>query len=390
MDQNLVSIIEDKIKMISIFEVLNCNDDIQKEIRNVSELILTSIEKEKNNNLYMNMNDLIINYDDNIDTLEKYNQLNKKINTYLDEKTKTYKFLEYFKLMEEYIKEMRDYGFPFDINLSEQRSSVTLIHEASNQQLNNNCKIYNDLHNNAEKFSICVLFDENRNIWLNRRIDSKKDFYNYYQVAGGKLEFGKTYEECIIREVKEESGIEIDKEKLKFVCYDDYFSNYMKKIFKCAIFIYYTNEIPVNCEPEKQDDWFKIDINLMVNYKLTDSLFKYYGKIKQTILEYDIQNKISNNNTEKKTIRRKKKNSDNNTEKKNNTKKKNLETQSNNIINISDEDNNNGNLKRKRDINDNDNDNKKNKLNDDQQQYNDKILDIKQEEYYTQIAIDSI
>jgi len=30
--QQLISLIEDKIKTISIFEVLNCNDDIQKEI----------------------------------------------------------------------------------------------------------------------------------------------------------------------------------------------------------------------------------------------------------------------------------------------------------------------------------------------------------------------
>jgi ADP-ribose pyrophosphatase YjhB (NUDIX family) len=414
-NQSIISLIEDQIKQISVFEVLNCNNDIQKEIRNISESILMVIEKEKINDLYMNKNDLIIDYNDNIGTLEKYNQLIKNINTYLDEKTKTFKFLEYFKLMEEYIKEMQDYGFSFNINFNEQKSSVMIFYEASSHQLVNSCEKYNKLHNNAEKFSICVLFDEKHNVWLNKRIDIKKDFYNCHQTVGGKLESGETYEGCIIREAKEESGIEIDKENLKFVCYDDYFSNFGKKIFKCAIFVYYTNEIPINREPEKQDDWFKIDINLMMGYKLTDSLSKYYNKIKQTIIEYDTQNNIidsTQNNTQNIKKKRKKNfsesnNSDNNIiQNKKRRKKKiesnniidigdqNGETQLNNIIDISDNDNEI--LKRKRDsdiVDDNDNNNnKKNKTND-HQQYNDKMSDniwIKQEEYYTRLAIDSI
>src|SRR5207244_1097267 len=169
------------------------------------------------------------------------------MNIYTNEEKKTSNFLEYLNLIERYIKEMRDFGILFEeINYDILKKNITFYNEIRKEQLNAILKKYNKLLDNAENFSICVLFDEKQNIWLNKRINPKKDFYEYYQVAGGKLEPGETYQECAIREVKEESGIEIDKDKLIFICFDNYFSEYKKKIFNCEIIVYCIKKIIIN------------------------------------------------------------------------------------------------------------------------------------------------
>jgi len=258
--QPLKFFIENRIKSISVLKALQFDKDVEKEIQNITESILTKSEDfflKKDNMNYNNFSiekSLII--DDDINTLEKYNQLIKNINVYIDLKEKCCKYLEQLKIMGEYLKEMKNFGIIFNDNdYSEQIKWIMLYKEVNDQQLETHVDILNKLHNNAEKFSICILFDYNLNIWLNKRIDPNKDFHGYYQVCGGKLELYETYERCAIRETEEEAGINItDEQKLIFICFDEYFSIYKNRFFKCGIFAYYTNEIPVNNEPMKQNN----------------------------------------------------------------------------------------------------------------------------------------
>lgn len=344
MSDYLKSFIKEKIQSISVFSVLNQSDEIKKEIQNITDLIFIEAQETFLNIDMSNKNNLIIN--DKIDSLEKFNILIKKISEYIIVQGKCSIFLNRLKDMNEYLQEMKkddDIGtfFSNDDDFSKQINLVTEYNEMNDQQLNYHNRIYNELQTNTINFSITILFNYDLDIWLNQRIDLNKDFYGYYQTCGGKLESNETYEECAIRETKEEAGIDIIKKDLIFVCFDSYFSTYSNKIFKCGIFIYYVaDQIPINNEPEKHSNWFKSNIDTIKQYKLTDSLLTHYDTIKQVLMEYksknlfvqQSKNSIDTKSKELKKTIYKRKNQNNNNQN---------EIQSKNIID-------NNNLKRKR------------------------------------------
>lgn len=73
------------------------------------------------------------------------------------------------------------------------------------------------------KSARAIIFVDNQ-ILLMHRIKNNKDYYTF---AGGGLDTDETYQECIVREVKEEFGINIKCEKLIY----DYVSNYTEQQF---------------------------------------------------------------------------------------------------------------------------------------------------------------
>ena len=64
--------------------------------------------------------------------------------------------------------------------------------------------------------TLCYVIDETRNRTLMiHRIKKENDFHEgKWNGLGGKLEEGETPEECVIREIKEESGLIIHAPKL--------------------------------------------------------------------------------------------------------------------------------------------------------------------------------
>ncbi len=80
-----------------------------------------------------------------------------------------------------------------------------------------------------------------------------------YEFVGGHLEENESLKDCIIREAKEEIGIDVKKEDLKFltVMYCKTHRNYVNFYFFCEKF---EGEIQ-NCEPNKCSDinWFEIE-----------------------------------------------------------------------------------------------------------------------------------
>ncbi len=80
-----------------------------------------------------------------------------------------------------------------------------------------------------------------------------------YEFVGGHLEENESLKDCIIREAKEEVGIEIKKENLQFltVMYCKTHKNYINFYFLCEEF---RGEIQ-NCEPNKCSDvkWFELE-----------------------------------------------------------------------------------------------------------------------------------
>lgn len=292
--------IQQQIKTISISDTLVTNKDIENEIKIVTISIINKIEellskkdnsesnqmeiqKEKidpvdnNNNSELNQ---ILSTEEKIDTVEKYNKLLEDIKKFEGDKQNYSKYINY-------IKEIKESGFGTD-NLD---ILISFANMANNTQLEIYHNKRNQLISEGDNFSICILFDDKLNIWLNQRIDPNKDFYLYYQVGGGKVEQKELFEECVIREMYEEAGIEILRKDLIFICFDIYFSRFKNKIFKCAIFAYYTKQTPINKEPSKQGNWFKTDIDtILTKYQLTDSLKRQYDEIKQHLLDYEKNN----------------------------------------------------------------------------------------------------
>lgn len=46
----------------------------------------------------------------------------------------------------------------------------------------------------------------------------KKGNQRYWVLPGGRLEYGETFEECAIREVKEETGLDVEMERFLYLC----------------------------------------------------------------------------------------------------------------------------------------------------------------------------
>ncbi len=82
----------------------------------------------------------------------------------------------------------------------------------------------------------------------------------YYSIPGGHLELGETFEEAAVKEIKEETGLEIIEPKV--FCVTNNLRTYQEEgkhyISVCLFATKYNGE-PVNLEPEKCNGWSWVD-----------------------------------------------------------------------------------------------------------------------------------
>ena len=111
--------------------------------------------------------------------------------------------------------------------------------------------------------TLCYISDGNKTLMLHR-IKKDNDMHkNKWNGLGGKLIPGETPEECVVREVKEESGLSIDNPTLKgiitFPKFDD--------IDDWLVFVYVSNNFTgelIECD-EGVLEWIKNDNLLELN-----------------------------------------------------------------------------------------------------------------------------
>lgn len=137
----------------------------------------------------------------------------------------------------------------------------------------------------------CYLIQDNKVLF----IKFNKKWGNVYAPPGGKLEEGETPTECVTREFKEETGLEIKNPKLKGI-------SYWNDGSEGIIYIYEANQCDgyINESDEGKLEWIDIekikDIEQFeMNKKFTDYIFEdgiFEGKFilddKSNVKEYKI------------------------------------------------------------------------------------------------------
>lgn len=103
---------------------------------------------------------------------------------------------------------------------------------------------------------------------------------NTYQFPGGHLEDDESIDDCIIREIKEETGISLKVEEKPFLCISTYDNDYFgtgKKVLNCIYYYHFlTDEFP-NFEETHYDELeLKTDFELF--YVSVDGLGEFLKK----------------------------------------------------------------------------------------------------------------
>ena len=77
------------------------------------------------------------------------------------------------------------------------------------------------------------------------------DYHDYYYSVGGRIHFGETAQDAVVREVEEETGVRMEIERLGFVeenyFYGDSFHNRGRLIYELSFYFYM--KVPADFEP---------------------------------------------------------------------------------------------------------------------------------------------
>lgn len=101
-----------------------------------------------------------------------------------------------------------------------------------------------------------ILIKPNKEILLQKR-DNKKEIKEpgMWCFPGGHLEEGEDILEAVVRELKEETDVDLSKDKFEFLCDSDNFSQKISKVFVCNV----NNDIKVVCNEGEKMEWKTLD-----------------------------------------------------------------------------------------------------------------------------------
>lgn len=98
-----------------------------------------------------------------------------------------------------------------------------------------------------------IILNDKNEILLGRRINRYGE--GTYCLPGGKLKTGETFEECVVREVKEETGLDIEIKDIKII------NLCLHGFVQVGAFVEKYKGVPTICEPNKCDDLRFFDLN---------------------------------------------------------------------------------------------------------------------------------
>ncbi|NIO44510.1 MAG: NUDIX domain-containing protein, partial [Candidatus Aenigmarchaeota archaeon] len=103
---------------------------------------------------------------------------------------------------------------------------------------------------------IIYIFNENNEVLLFKR--QKNPFLNFWEPAGGKINFKEKIIDAVIRETKEETEISLPEKNIRFVgAFDHIFGNTYHRILLCFA-SRISNNSKIKLSEHKKCEWFKI------------------------------------------------------------------------------------------------------------------------------------
>ena len=105
----------------------------------------------------------------------------------------------------------------------------------------------------------------------------KKSLPNYWEFPGGKIKSNEMPEDAIIREVKEELSINIDKQSLKGLN----FNTYLYEKYQVVIFFYICRSWKGNPKSNENQKILWVEINKLQNYKSLPANKKFISELKK-------------------------------------------------------------------------------------------------------------
>ncbi|CAG8723164.1 2534_t:CDS:2, partial [Acaulospora morrowiae] len=143
--------------------------------------------------------------------------------------------------------------------------------------------------------SMCILIDGTKNVWLN--LVDEGNGSSFYQVPSGQLKMKsgqrESFEECAIREMREQTGIVILPKNLKKVIEHRYVL--VGGLHVCNIFLTCVHDIIPVHESLGDDIWKRFDYKELdkLDYPLIYSLRAVYSDIERNIHSLRINNRSS-------------------------------------------------------------------------------------------------
>ncbi|HET9946814.1 MAG TPA: NUDIX domain-containing protein [Patescibacteria group bacterium] len=127
-----------------------------------------------------------------------------------------------------------------------------------------------------------AIFNTEGKVFITKRGPKAKNERGKWEIPGGGVEYGETFEKALKREIKEEHGVEIEVLELLGVCdhiIADEKQHWVSPTFICKI----TKGIPEILEPEKCSEfgWFslseaeKLDLSIVTKYDISILKKKY-------------------------------------------------------------------------------------------------------------------
>ncbi|KAF0428202.1 NUDIX hydrolase [Gigaspora margarita] len=177
------------------------------------------------------------------------------------------------------LNKIKSYGFTVE-QLVNQVSPHIEVNKNLQNQLKQNLETFKKV---LREFTICILVNGNKKIYLSRQNNSTKDYYTKYQVPNGGKKNNESYKQCARQETFEETQVKVH--ELEFIgLYEGFrlFFDEKKYMFKCAIyFILIGNQIPKQTKKFNNNKWFAIELKDFGKYNLTDFLREF----KQVIIK---------------------------------------------------------------------------------------------------------
>lgn len=123
----------------------------------------------------------------------------------------------------------------------------------------------------VELTNMCMVYDNNGNILVQDRVDSK---WGGITFPGGHIEKNEGFIESVIREVKEETGLDIKSPK---ICGTKQF--FTEDGIRYIVLFYRTNQFSGELKSSDEGNVFWINKNELFNYKLAndfDDMFRIF------------------------------------------------------------------------------------------------------------------